>query len=215
VSSSAAVCLLAAVALSCAASREPNPGSHEDSPRKVVILMYGFFNSESRERFAPEPITYAFLSLREAHDSIAADAKMLAWSGSVHVLSWAESGAMMDAYAAADREVVRSRLLEALVALDEAVQLREVPVKKAVNLKAPFIAPLGWGADDRVLVVVGLETVRRPNPRGITSVLGCFWFSGEGSYLGVLVPAYDFTALRTSDLAATVTGKCFQVSPGP
>ena len=86
------------------------------------------------------------------------------------------------------------------------------PVDDLLELEAPVLLPDGWSASDRVLAVVGLETVYRPDPRGVVLVLGCFWFSGDESYLGFLPAAYDFATNDTGKFAALVSDRCFRFS---
>jgi hypothetical protein len=202
------------VTLSCTASTNP-PLEVDTSPPKLIILIYGFFKSEDSEKFDPKRLRYGLLDLREAHDAIVEKARSLDWLGSIHVLSWAESIAVVDRpFSEAERVLLRNRRSDALDVLDSAVHARQVPVEKAVKLKAPFIRSEAWRAEDRILAIVGLETVRRPDRRAPTAFLGCFWFSGEASYLDLLVAPYDATEFGTAELAATVSNRCFRLPRG-
>ena len=107
---------------------------------------------------------------------------------------------------------MRTRLEKALAVLDTIVQSGKLPVDEAIKLKAPYIPLQGWGEPDRVLTIVGLEAVRRANPKGLSSVLGCFWFAGEASYVRMFAVPYDFGNFGTADLADSVARNCFRLS---
>lgn len=188
----------------------------QPQPRKLVILMYGFFNSEASDKFEPAEIAYAGMRFSKAHATISEQAGALEWEGSMRVLSWAETEDLFNrSLSETERALISSRLLAALDVLDRTVQTRKLPVETVGTLKAPYLPPQGWGQADRILTVIGLETVRRPNPGGfLTSVLGCFWFSGDTSYLGAIIVRYDFDKFGTAELAATASGKCLRVSSG-
>lgn len=180
-------------------------------PRKLIILMYGFFNSEAPNKFDPEEIAYAGMRFSEAHATISERVRKLEWEGPMRVLSWAETEELLNL---PPSEAERALVLLALAVLDRTVQTGRLPVEQVVKLKAPIVPPKGWGRADRVLAIVGLETVRRPNPRGfLTSVLGCFWFSGDTSYLGVLVARYDISKFgTTAGFADTASDNCVRMS---
>ena len=201
----------ALIAVSCASS-EP-PGTRAPAPpekRKVAILMHGFFNSEDQSRFDPRPIRYAYVDLEAVHRTISDEAYSQPWRSPVRVLSWEETTSLLEA---SDSRVVRSRLGAALEAMDRAAQEGGVPpVDDLLELEAPVLLPDGWAASDRVLTVVGLETVYRRDPRGVVLVLVWFWFSGDESYLGFLPAAYDFATNDTDRFAALAADRCFRFS---
>ena len=206
------VCGLAV--LSCAWGGRSAPNV-DGSPRKLVVLLYGFFESDNARKFAPQRARQGYVDLQEAHDAIVARARSLDWSEPFRVLSWAESVALVDReYSEAELGLLEVRRRDALEVLDSAAQRRGARREKPAGLKAPFLPPREWQADDRVLAILGLETVRRPDPKAVTSVLGCFWFSGDGTYRDLLVTAYNPSRLGTVEFAAAVSDACFRASGG-
>ncbi len=145
-----------------------------------------------------------------AHGQIARKAEAFPWSRPIRVLSWSEMDVLYDRdHADGEAEIVDARtraVLEVLrgVAMNEASAL-----EKEKKLQAPFPPSAGLNADDRILFVLGLETCTPGgDPHLLRSVLGCFWFSGNGPYLAGAIQQYDFTHFGTKDMVSLVA-KCF------
>ena len=206
------VALAALLAMSCASADrqggEPPPAT---GPLKLAVLMFGFFNSENRTAFDPKPIRYAVVNLKEAHGALVERAQGLRSEQPIKVLSWSETGSLFEAPASDDVGPTYARLRKTLDVLDFVVQQRKLPKQDLVQLRLPISLPRGWGAEDRILMIVGLETGRRPDPKGLTSVLGCFWFDGTGSYVAFAAVPYDFTNFGTGEFA-TASEQCFRFS---
>jgi hypothetical protein len=180
-----------------------------------VVLLYGFFESDDAREFAPERSRQGYVDLRQAHDAIVAKARSLDQTEPFRVLSWAESVALVDReYSEAELGLLEVRRRDVLEALDAAAQRRGPPRKEPAGLKAPFLPPAEWRSDDRVLAVLGLQTLRRPDPKAVTSLVGCFWFSGDGTYRDLDVRAYRPARLGTQEFAAAVFDACFRASGG-
>lgn len=206
------VALVALLAMSCASTdrqgSEPPPAT---APLKLAVLMFGFFNSENRAAFDPKPIRYAVVNLKEAHGALVEGARGLRAEQPIKVLSWSETGSLFEPPASDDVGPTYARLRKALDVLDFVVQQGKLPKQELAQLRVPVSLPQGWNAGDRILMIVGLETGRRPNPQGLTSVLGCFWFDGAGSYVAFAAVPYDFTNFGTGDFT-TASEQCFRFS---
>lgn len=202
------------VVLSCGWASRSSP-DRDGSPRKLAVLLYGFFESDNARQFAPERARRGYVDLQKAHDAIVGRARSLDWAEPFRVLSWAESVALVDReYSEAELGLLEVRRRDALEVLDAAAQIRGASREEPTGLKAPFLPSGEWRADDRVLAVLGLETLRRPDPKAVTSVVGCFWFSGDGAYRDLRVSAYHPTQLGTLEFAAAASDACFRASGG-
>ncbi len=199
---------------SCASSEGPAPEQSVPDGMRVAVLTFGFFSSESLHRFDATPIEYAGMDLDAAQRAITDEAVTLPWGRPVHGLSLAEIRPYVDATDPNDTQI-RERILEALAVMDAVAQTDEVPAERAVALKPPMRVPDEWTEADRVLVVLGLETRRRPSAQGITSLIGCFWFSGESEYYAFLAASYDFSNFGTESFIATAKETCFRVGDEP
>ena len=200
--------------LSCGWAGRSSP-ERDGSPRKLVVLLYGFFESDDARQFAPERARQGYVDLQQAHDAIVGRARSLDWAEPFRVLSWAESVALVDReYSEAELGLLELRRRDALEVLDAAAQIRGASREEPTGLKAPFLPSSEWRTDDRVLAVLGLETLRRPDPKAVTSVVGCFWFSGDGAYRDLRVSAYQPTRLGTLEFAAAASDACFRASGG-
>lgn len=188
---------------------KPQPSdSAKPQSIKVMVGLLGFFNAENPEQFKPTPINYVTVRLQDAHSAIVDHIKTVDTTNAVQVASWEETLASGKPPTKQLRDSARARAVAMLGVVDAVVQTGEVPEEQAIKLKLPAQPPANWNDEDRILTVVGLETVRRPKSRGITSALGCVWFSGKGNYLALKITAYDFTQFNTQKLADTVTKEC-------
>jgi hypothetical protein len=203
----ACLALSAMSALSCTAADRSGPTTGGE--RQVAVLLYGFFNSETRERFDPKPIRYVSVNLEDAHRAIAEKARALPWPTPVQVLSWQATEPLLESRYSG--RGVNDTLRAALDVLDGVAKRRTLPEQQLVRLRAPARLPAGWGAEDRVLVIVGLEIAGQPNAAAVTSVLGCFWFAGDGSYMAFVAAPYDSTYFATSDVVS-ISDRCFHLS---
>ena len=173
---------------------------------KLAILLLGFYNNEKRDAFKPDSIVYASVNPKEAHSQLVAAARGLDDNPRV-VLSWSETDALADRVSSSEEmDLVGTRIQSALSVLDAYANGAQDARSREKQLQAAFPPSAKWGANDRIVEVLGLETVvRRSRSRGLSSVLGCFWFSGAGSYLGGVVEPYDFSHFSTRDMVHLVT----------
>ena len=128
------------------------------------------------------------MNSKEAHAELAAAARRLDDAPS-SVLSWSETDEIADRVSSSEEmDLLGRRIQSALSVLDTYSRDAEGARSREKQLQAAFPPSAGWGTSDRIMEVLGLETGgRRSRSRGLTSVLGCFWFSGDGSYLGGVV----------------------------
>ena len=205
-------CLSAALVSASCASHDPvsSGTTHPTPTRRLAIVLFGFFNNEDPHSFNPSPIGYVSVNRETVYRALARKANAVAWSSPIRVLSWAELNVLYDReFPDADRALATSRLQKALEVL-HGVAMNEVSVlEKEKKLEAPLPPSAGLNADDRILFVVGLETCTPGgDPHLLRSVLGCFWFSGDGPYLAGAIQQYDFSHFGTKDMVALVA-KCF------
>jgi hypothetical protein len=184
-----------------------------DGPR-LAVLLFGFFNSEDPAGFSPEPIAYASVDLGEAHGRIVERVAGYRFRTPPRLLDGNETKTALSG-SRLSRDEARDRLLASVEVLDAAANEQPSTLARAQALVSPALLP-EWDDSDLVLSVVALETrLRDGTPRGLRSVLGCFWFTGDGAYAGTLLTPYDFTSLDTDGFVDLVVESCDPFRPRP
>jgi len=202
---------LALLSSSCTAQKPAiSATTHPNASRRLAIVLFGFFNNENPRSFEPKLIVYATMDPETVHRALAREAEAFAWSRPIRALSWSEMNALYDRdYPEKDREVATERL-QAVLEVLRGMAMNEVSaLDKEKKLQAPLPPSTGLVADDRILLVIGLETCTPGgDPHLLRSVLGCFWFSGDGPYLAGAIQPYDFAHFGEKEMVA-LTAKCF------
>jgi hypothetical protein len=174
---------------------------------RVALLLYGFFNSDDPGKFAPQPIEYVEVDLDQAHERLIPRLGQSGFRRAVRPLSQAETKEL-STQSSVPRPEARQRLRAALDVLDAMANEAPAPAETLRELRSPVVFP-GWGPADRVLVVVGLETpLRDGTDRGLRSLVGCFWFGGDGRSLTFVPAPYDFRLFDTVELVQLVGDRC-------
>src|SRR5262245_51794142 len=112
--------LLALALLTGCFGRTPEAAVSEPPPElrpRVAVLLYGFFNSEVSDRFAPERIDYVDVDLEQVHERLMPRIGQSGFRRAVRPLTYAETTELWSRSTVPSREASR-RVRAALEVLD-------------------------------------------------------------------------------------------------